>query len=184
MINSAKHKRKTRKSKYVFVGDDAVAVPSLLHSYKLKTSRLFSIYGLCVWPTKISILVDLSHMIRHRANKIPSNQDTWTRQLKEPGFGRFVLKCANLEKKLGMIGVVTREQHLFFEEKGYLIITDALNQKEIENHKFWAEFVPVYYQDRAGWKGGRLSNSSGKHISNSAHFFWGGSGNVVSTTVF
>ncbi|TGO48255.1 hypothetical protein BOTNAR_0485g00010 [Botryotinia narcissicola] len=35
--------------------------------------------------------------------------------------------------------VVTREQHLFFEENGYLIITDALNQKDIENHKLWAQ---------------------------------------------
>lgn len=35
--------------------------------------------------------------------------------------------------------VITREQHLFFEENGYLVITNALNEQEIENHKFWAQ---------------------------------------------
>ncbi|TGO48639.1 hypothetical protein BCON_0234g00030 [Botryotinia convoluta] len=43
---------------------------------------------------------------------------------------------------------VTREQHLFFEENDYLIITDALNEQEIKNHKFWAEVVP---EPRALW---------------------------------
>ncbi|TGO11704.1 hypothetical protein BPAE_0902g00010 [Botrytis paeoniae] len=35
--------------------------------------------------------------------------------------------------------VVTREQHLFFEENGYLIITNALNEQEIKDHKVWAQ---------------------------------------------
>ncbi|KAF5873776.1 uncharacterized protein Bfra_005242 [Botrytis fragariae] len=48
------------------------------------------------------------------------------------------------------IRAVTREQHLFFEENGYLIITDALNKQEIKNHKIWAEVVP---EPKALWPG-------------------------------
>ncbi|KAF7887820.1 uncharacterized protein EAF01_010974 [Botrytis porri] len=39
--------------------------------------------------------------------------------------------------------VITHEQHLFFEENGYLIITDAVSEQEIKDHKVWAQAAHV-----------------------------------------
>ncbi|ESZ94403.1 hypothetical protein SBOR_5196 [Sclerotinia borealis F-4128] len=37
--------------------------------------------------------------------------------------------------------IISRQQHLFFEEHGYLVITNGFTREEIEKHKIWAKVV-------------------------------------------
>ncbi|QSZ32432.1 hypothetical protein DSL72_002006 [Monilinia vaccinii-corymbosi] len=46
-----------------------------------------------------------------------------------------------LSHDMESVYTLTSEQRLFFEEHGYLVITDAFTKKEIEKHKDWANVV-------------------------------------------